>query len=336
MRRPPDDRARRPQRHLRRTRRAALAPPHSLEAEQSVLGAILLSERALYALVIEEGLKAEDFYRERHQLIYEAMLALYGESEPIDVLTVTEQLRSRRASSSDAGGQAAVDALAASVPAAGNARHYARIVREHALMRRLLTTTYEIQASVAAAATARRATSSSGPSGAMLEVAHDDRQKDFRSIEEVLDAELDKLHRLSLEQHRADRHAVGLQGPRRDHRRLPARQPRHHRRAPVDGQVGAGQQHRRERGDRAQRAGRPVQPRDVRDRARPALRRLPGADQGRRAAQGPRRRAQVAEDPRGQLSAWPARRCSSTTRRTSACSRSARSPAACTSSTGSG
>ena len=73
----------------------------------------------------------------------------------------------------------------------------------------------------------------------MLEVAHDDRQKDFRSIEEVLDTELDKLHRLSHRGHRAHRHAVGLQGPRRDHRRLPARQPDHHRRPPVDGQVGA-------------------------------------------------------------------------------------------------
>ena len=60
---------------------AALAPPHSLEAEQSVLGGILLSDRAMYGLVIEEGLKPEDFYRERHRLIYESMLALYRETE---------------------------------------------------------------------------------------------------------------------------------------------------------------------------------------------------------------------------------------------------------------
>ncbi|MDQ3722127.1 MAG: replicative DNA helicase, partial [Actinomycetota bacterium] len=71
-----------------------VAPPHSLEAEQSVLGGILLSDRAMYGLVIEEGLKAEDFYRERHRTIYESMLALYRESEPIDVLTVAEHLRS--------------------------------------------------------------------------------------------------------------------------------------------------------------------------------------------------------------------------------------------------
>ena len=71
----------------------------------------------------------------------------------------------------------------------------------------------------------------------MLEVAHDDRQKDFRAIGDVLHEEIDKLHRLSIEQTRADRHAVRLQGPRRDHRRLPAGQPDHHRRPPVDGQV---------------------------------------------------------------------------------------------------
>ena len=51
---------------LRRRRAGAVTPPHNLEAEQSVLGAILLSDRALYALVIEEGLRPEDFYRERH------------------------------------------------------------------------------------------------------------------------------------------------------------------------------------------------------------------------------------------------------------------------------
>lgn len=176
---------------------SALAPPHSIEAEQSVLGAILLSERALYALVIEEGLKADDFYRRKHQVVYEAMLRLYGESEPIDVITVTEQLKGAGALE-EAGGQAGVDALAAAVPAAGNARHYARIVREHALMRRLLATTYEIQASVAENASDPRSLVEQAER-AMLEVAHDDRQKDFRSIEEVLHDEIDKMHRLSIE-----------------------------------------------------------------------------------------------------------------------------------------
>src|SRR3954466_12984181 len=123
------------------------APPHNLEAEMSVLGAILISDRTLYALVIEEGLKPEDFYRERHRLIYDAMLRLYREGEPIDVLTVTEQLK-QRGQLDDVGGESSVDALAGAVPSVANARRYAQIVRENALMRRLLTATYEIQTEV--------------------------------------------------------------------------------------------------------------------------------------------------------------------------------------------
>src|ERR1700761_2639198 len=124
-----------------------IAPPHNLDAEQSVLGAILLSDRSLYALVIEEGLRAEDFYRERHAAIYEAMLALYNESEPVDVLTVTDRLR-QMGRLEEIGGQAAVDELTGVVPAAGHARRYAQIVREQALLRRLLRSTYLIQESV--------------------------------------------------------------------------------------------------------------------------------------------------------------------------------------------
>src|ERR1700733_7666463 len=83
-----------------------IVPPHNLDAEQSVLGAILLSDRSLYALVIEEGLRPEDFYRERHGAIYAAMLALYNESDPVDVLTVTDRLR-QTGKLDAAGGQAA-------------------------------------------------------------------------------------------------------------------------------------------------------------------------------------------------------------------------------------
>ncbi|HEX3510752.1 MAG TPA: replicative DNA helicase [Solirubrobacteraceae bacterium] len=174
-----------------------ITPPHNLDAEQSVLGAILLSDRSLYALVIEEGLRPEDFYRERHGAIYEAMLALYNESEPVDVLTVTDRLR-QSGVLEEIGGQAAVDELTGVVPAAGHARRYAQIVRENALLRRLLRTSYEIQESVLGHRAAPRELVEQAEK-AMLEVARDDRQQDFRAIEEVLHEELDKLHRLSLE-----------------------------------------------------------------------------------------------------------------------------------------
>jgi replicative DNA helicase len=176
---------------------AAMAPPHSLEAEQSVLGAVLLSDKVHYAYVIEEGLRPEDFYRERHQVIYQSMLDLYNESEPIDVVTVTEHLRARGALE-QAGGPAEIDALTAAVPAVGNLRRYGSIVREMSLLRKLLNATYSIQSSVHNHEFLPRDIVEQAEK-AMLEVGRDDRQKDFRKVGEVLHEELDRWHELSTE-----------------------------------------------------------------------------------------------------------------------------------------
>jgi replicative DNA helicase len=176
---------------------AGTAPPHSIEAEQSVLGAMLLSDRTHYAFVIEEGLKVDDFYRERHREVYESMLALFTAGDSIDVLTVTEHLRSRGRLDA-AGGQAEIDALTASVPAVGNLRQYAQIVRDRALLRRLLTASYEIQAHVHGHEAPPRELVE-WAERAVLEVAHDDRQKDFRQVGEVLHAEVRKWQELSAE-----------------------------------------------------------------------------------------------------------------------------------------
>jgi len=175
----------------------ALLPPHNLEAEQSVLGAILLADTTLYGLVINEGLKPEQFYREQHATIYRAMLRLYEESREIDALTVTEELK-QSGELEQVGGPAMVDALAGAAPAAGNVREYARIVQSNALLRRLLATTQQIQANVwNHEAPARELVEWAERD--ILEVGHDDRQKDFRAVGEVLHDEMDKLHRLSLE-----------------------------------------------------------------------------------------------------------------------------------------
>ena len=178
-------------------RPALSAPPHNIEAEVSVLGAILLSDKPMYQLVIEDALVPEDFYREQHRVIFAVMRELYDEGEPIDSLTVTERLR-MGGRLEEAGGDAGVAALAGSVPAAGNLRHYAQIVKENALMRRLLTTAHGIQASVLGHEAAPRELVERAER-AMLEVAHDDRRQDFRRIDDILNVEIDKLHRLSLE-----------------------------------------------------------------------------------------------------------------------------------------
>jgi replicative DNA helicase len=172
-----------------------LTPPHNLEAEQSVLGAVLLSDRAMYRLVIDDGLRPEHFYRDRHRAVYSAMLSLYDKSEPVDAITVTEHLR-QTGELEEVGGPSAVQALVGAVEAPGNVRHYAAIVRDNALLRRLLNTAYEIQANVHGREGAPRDLVEWAEK-AMLEVGQDDRQKDFQRIDDVLHRELEKLHKLS-------------------------------------------------------------------------------------------------------------------------------------------
>jgi replicative DNA helicase len=176
---------------------AGIAPPHSIEAEQAVLGAILQSDRTHYAYIIEEGLRAEDFYRERHRTIFESVLALFSASESIDVLTVTEHLRSR-GKLDDAGGQGEIDALTAAAPSVGALRQYGKIVKDNSLLRNLLAATYDIQASVHGHEGAPRDLVERAER-TILEVAHDDRQKDFRKVGDVLHAEIGKWQKLSAE-----------------------------------------------------------------------------------------------------------------------------------------
>lgn len=172
-----------------------VAPPHSIEAEQSVLGAILLSDKPMYQFVVADNLKPIDFYRERHRHIFETMIELWSQSEPIDVLTVKEHLRSR-GKLDEAGGEAEIDALTGAVPAVGALRRYAQIVKEHALLRNVLTTTYEIQAAVHSHELAPRDLVEMAERS-ILEVAHDDHAKDFRAIGDVLVTEVQKLEELS-------------------------------------------------------------------------------------------------------------------------------------------
>ena len=173
------------------------APPQNLEAELSVLGAVLLSDTAIPALIIDERLTPEDFYRASHGRIYQAMLDIHTQGEPVDELTLVEHLK--QAGDLDAvGGAAAIQLLAGSVPAVGNLRQYARIVRENAMLRRLLNATYEIQRPVHGHEALPRDLVDMAERS-ILEVAHEDSRKDFRSIEQLLDSELDKLQRLSLE-----------------------------------------------------------------------------------------------------------------------------------------
>ena len=120
---------------------SAPVPPQNLEAEESVLGAMMISPGAIGA--VSEIVDAGDFYRESHAKIYRAALGLYAKGEPVDAITLTDELETR--GELDAvGGRVRLHELAALVPATANSGHYARIVHETATLRGLIRAGGEI------------------------------------------------------------------------------------------------------------------------------------------------------------------------------------------------
>ncbi len=110
-------------------------PPHSIEAEQSVLGGLML-DNAAWELVADQ-VGEEDFYRQDHRLIFHAISALYARNEPVDVVTVSEWLEHHK-QLEDAGGFAYLAEIASSTPSAANIKSYAQIVRERSVLRQLI------------------------------------------------------------------------------------------------------------------------------------------------------------------------------------------------------
>ncbi|GAB48866.1 replicative DNA helicase [Mobilicoccus pelagius] len=110
-------------------------PPQDVHAEQSVLGSMMLSKDAIADSI--EVLRGNDFYRPAHELIFEAILDLYGRGEPADAITVADEL-TKRGELPRVGGQSYLHQLIAGVPTAANAGYYAQIVAERAVLRRLV------------------------------------------------------------------------------------------------------------------------------------------------------------------------------------------------------
>lgn len=119
-------------------------PPQSLEAEESVLGSILLDNQAINTCM--ERIRAEDFYKSAHQTIYEAMATLSDRREPIDIVTLGQQLRAM-GQLENVGGAQILSYLASSVPNAANVAYYARVIKEMAIRRRLIHESNDIIAS---------------------------------------------------------------------------------------------------------------------------------------------------------------------------------------------
>ncbi len=116
-------------------------PPHHVEAEQSVLGSLLIDRNALSE--VSGRLKSDDFYLEKHKEIYEAIMTLYEESLPIDIVTVSDALQ-RRGTLEKVGDLDYIAQLANNVPTTANVSHYASIIQDKALLRSLIATSGKI------------------------------------------------------------------------------------------------------------------------------------------------------------------------------------------------
>ena len=116
-------------------------PPHSIEAEKSVLGSVLQSKEALFEVL--EILEPEDFYSEHHKEVFEAIRELNRRSEPVDILTVSEELKKRNTLAM-VGGRAFVASLPTEAPSTANAESYAHIIKEKAILRSLIQASADI------------------------------------------------------------------------------------------------------------------------------------------------------------------------------------------------
>ena len=175
------------------TDKTSIVPPQNLEAEESVLGAMMVSEATIEPVILDIH-QAEDFYRDRHRTIFEAIIRLNEAASPVDALTVSEAL-SKHGNLEAVGGRDVVARLSAKVPAPGSARLRPdrQAERADAAPRRRREA---IQQSVA---------ERDGEPTEMVEqaerllfqVAHEDRTADFRELSEILHEEIDKLEALS-------------------------------------------------------------------------------------------------------------------------------------------
>src|ERR687898_3428189 len=124
-----------------RRARGSRTPPHDLTAEESLLGAMMLEPEAIASAA--GVLRADDFYKPAHAHIFDAVHALYASGQPVDPVTVADELRRNELLETVGGHQVLIDIMA-STPATTNAAGYARIVEEHALLRRLIGVAGEI------------------------------------------------------------------------------------------------------------------------------------------------------------------------------------------------
>jgi replicative DNA helicase len=170
--------------------RSGRIPPHNLQAEESVLGALLLSRDAI-GVVGEAGLNVRDFYSPAHQHIFDSIRSLYSSSGPVDVVTVADELR-RHGLLDEVGGIERLNDLQNATPSVSGAEHYARIVMDTALLRRLIHTAGEIT-DLAFSEPDDVTKAVDLAESKMFEVAEDRVVDSTRPIQELLNIAMDQL-----------------------------------------------------------------------------------------------------------------------------------------------
>jgi replicative DNA helicase len=172
-------------------------PPHNVEAEESVLGSMLLSKDAIAEVL--ELLREDDFYRPAHRTVFRAVLELYGHGDAVDAITVAEELR-RNGALADIGGAPFLHTLVASVPTAANAAYYARIVKEAGVLRRLIDAgTQIVQLGFETPQDTEAAVDQA--ESLVYQVAQGRVTEDYHSLRDVLTGTLEAIERLH-EDHR--------------------------------------------------------------------------------------------------------------------------------------
>jgi replicative DNA helicase len=171
---------------------AGRIPPQNTDAEASLLGSILIDPNAITE--IADSLKAEDFYDERHNIIYAHMRKLYDSRRPIDLLTLSEELRKSEILER-VGGSSYLTDLTNMVPTAAHIVHYKDIVEQKAIRRRLISAAQDItQQSFNEEATASQLISSA--EARIFEVSQADLKQDLKSLESILTESFDRLDEL--------------------------------------------------------------------------------------------------------------------------------------------
>lgn len=167
-------------------------PPHSVEAEQCVLGAMLIDKASMATAT--ELIKSDDFYRDDHKEIFEAMLDLFDKGEPIDLITLTEQLKIRGTLEA-IGGLEYLTTIATAVPTTANVKHYARIVEEKSLLRKLIRSANEI-ASMSYEAADEVSYIMDRAEKKIFDILQKKSSESFTPIRDVLISNFDKLEEL--------------------------------------------------------------------------------------------------------------------------------------------